>query len=153
MTLLRLSAAFDQHQQGFMDRMVFSGRLTSLPQISEFIAKSGERADMGSKAIYQVQLAVDEACTNIIEHGYGGENKGDIDCSVIIGQKDITIILRDKGKPFKMDKVPQPKLNVPLEELQPRGVGVFLMQQMMDEIKYERTTDAENVLTMIKRKP
>lgn len=132
--------------------MVFPGRLTSLPQISDFISETAERADFGNKAIYQVQLAVDEACTNIIEHGYGGEDKGDIDCSIIIGQQDITIVLRDRGKPFKMDKVPQPKLNVPLEELQSRGVGVFLMQQMMDEIKYERTTDSENVLTMVKRK-
>jgi len=135
-----------------MDRMVFPGRLTSLPQICEFIAETAERANFGNKAIYQMQLAVDEACTNIIEHGYGGEDKGDIDCSVILGQQDITIILRDRGKPFKMEKVPQPKLNVPLEELQPRGVGVFLMQQMMDEIRYERTFDSENVLTMVKRK-
>jgi serine/threonine-protein kinase RsbW len=133
--------------------MVFPGRLTSLAQISDFISETAERADFGNKAIYQMQLAVDEACTNIIEHGYGGEDRGDIDCSVIIGQQDITIILRDRGKPFKMDKIPQPKLNVPLEELQPRGVGVYLMQQMMDEIKYERTTNAENVLTMVKRKP
>ena len=132
--------------------MVFPGRLTSLPQISDFISETAERADFGSKAIYQMQLAVDEACTNIIEHGYGGDDRGDIDCSVIIGQQDVTIILRDRGKTFKMDQVPQPKLNVPLEELQPRGVGVFLMQQMMDEIKYERTNDAENVLSMVKRK-
>ena len=132
--------------------MVFPGRLTSLPQISDFISETAERADFGNKAIYQMQLAVDEACTNIIEHGYGGDDRGDIDCSVSIGQQEITIVLRDRGKPFNMDKVPQPKLNVPLEELQPRGVGVFLMQQMMDEIKYERTNDAENVLTMVKRK-
>jgi anti-sigma regulatory factor (Ser/Thr protein kinase) len=97
-------------------------------------------------------LALDEACTNIIEHGYGGEGKGDIECSVESTGEGIKITLKDKGKPFAPDQIPEPNLKVDLEDLKSRGLGLYLMKNLMDEIDYHFENGAGNTLIMLKRK-
>ncbi|MBL6983646.1 MAG: ATP-binding protein, partial [Anaerolineales bacterium] len=101
--------------------------------------------------VYSVQLAVDEACTNIIEHGYGGEGRGDIVCSCDPTEEGILIVIKDWGQHFSPDEIAEPDFDVPLEKLQSRGAGLFLMRKVMDEIDFK--FDAEgNTLTMKKRK-
>jgi len=107
---------------------------------------------LSDKAVYAVQLAVDEACSNIIDHAYGGEDRGVMLCSVIVDAKGLTVILRDRGMPFNPQEIPDPQVDVPLEKLKPRGVGVFLMRKMVDEVRYEYSPEGGNVLTLIKRR-
>ncbi len=137
---------------GSMETVKVPGQFESLPKIGEFVAEAAKQAELDDKSIYQVQLAVDEACSNIIDHAYGGENRGDIECSVLVSDEGLTVILRDSGKPFYPEDVPKPRLDAPLEQLKSRGVGFYLMQKMMDEISYERTSESSNVLVMVKRK-
>jgi anti-sigma regulatory factor (Ser/Thr protein kinase) len=129
----------------------FSGVFANLANISNFVVENAEAAGLNEKAVYAVQLAVDEACTNIIEHAYGGEGKGDIwiKCEVRTGGLEVEI--RDKGKPFNPEKVPKPKVGIPLEEFGPRGAGVFLMRKLMDDVQFE-FFEKETVLRMMKRK-
>jgi len=134
-----------------MSTTTVSGRFKSLARISEFVSQFAEEAGLDETATYTVLVAVDEACTNIIEHAYGGEGRGDIQCACDVKDDTLTIILRDRGDPFDPASVPEPDFNVPLQELKFRGVGLVLMQKIMDEIKFTTTPDGENILTMIKR--
>ena len=59
----------------------FSGRFESLADIRKFVFQAASNAGFDEKEIYAVELAVDEACSNIIEHAYEGEGKGDIICT------------------------------------------------------------------------
>ena len=61
-----------------MPKKLFPGRYASLAEIGEFIGLAAQAAGFDSKDVYAIKLAVDEACTNIIEHGYGGEGIGKI---------------------------------------------------------------------------
>jgi serine/threonine-protein kinase RsbW len=135
-----------------METRSFPGRYDSLEKISQFVVQSAKQAGLDDRSIYAVELAVDEACSNIIDHAYAGEGKGDLVCSVIVGDGEVTIILNDYGKPFDPDKIPRPAINVPLENLKPRGVGFYLMSKMMDEIQYTSNKKDGNTLTMVKRK-
>lgn len=135
-----------------MSTTTFPGWYKSLARISEFVSQYALEAGLDETATYTVLVAVDEACTNIIEHAYGGEGRGDIKCTCDVKDDSLTIILRDWGDPFDPASVPEPDFNVPLQELQLRGVGLFLMQKIMDGINFSSTPDGENVLTMIKRK-
>lgn len=135
-----------------METVSFPGRFESLPQISEFVSHAARSAGLSEKAIYAVQLAVDEACSNIIDHAYGGEDKGSMECSVVVDDEGLTVILRDHGNPFDPQNIPNPQVNVPLENLKRRGVGVFLMRKMVDEVRYEHSPEGGNKLTLIKRK-
>lgn len=114
--------------------------------------KAALKAGLDDKAVYAVQLAVDEACSNIIDHAYGGEGVGELECSVAIQDDGLKVILRDQGRPFDPKKIPPPKIEIPLEELKPRGVGYFLMTKMMDRIDYRYSNKEGNVLTMFKRR-
>jgi len=135
-----------------MSTTTFPGRYKSLARISEFVSQFAEEAGLDETATYTVLVAVDEACSNIIEHAYGGEGRGDIKCTCDVKDDSLTIILRDWGDPFDPASVPEPDFNVPLQELKLRGVGLVLMQKIMNEIIFSSTPDGENVLIMIKRR-
>ncbi len=130
----------------------FAGRYDSLAAIGGFVAKAAEAAGLDSPAVQAVELAVDEACTNIIDHAYGGEGRGDIEVTYRTNGNGLTVILRDHGEPFDLDLVPQPDLQAPLTDRNGGGLGLHFIRELMDEVRFEFTQDSGNVLTMIKRK-
>ena len=135
-----------------MRTAVFPGKFNSLAKIGAFVVQAAKEAGLDEKATYAVELAVDEACSNIIEHAYGGEGKGEISCSCQITANGLTIVLKDQGRPFKPDKVPSPNVKVPLNKLNPRGAGLYLIRNMMDDVQFKFSKDEGNVLTMSKNK-
>lgn len=130
----------------------FPGNYDNLEKISAMVEQAAQQAGLDDSACYAVQLAVDEACSNIIEHSYGGEGRGEIQCSTFIHQDDLTVVLRDFGTPFNPDSVPVPNLNQPIEEFEEQGLGLYWMRKLMDEVRFEFTPDKGNVLTLVKRK-
>jgi serine/threonine-protein kinase RsbW len=135
-----------------MYKATFPGRFKSLAEISDFVSQAIQEIGFDDMTAYSILVAVDEACTNIIEHAYGGEGQGDIECVCDISEGSLKITLRDRGEPFDPSAVPEPDFSVPLQELEFRGAGLILIQKIMDEISYISTADGENVLTLIKRK-
>jgi serine/threonine-protein kinase RsbW len=130
----------------------FPARLDSLAAIGEFVTRAAEAAGLDARAVYAVQLAVEEACSNIIEHAYGGEGRGDIECTCMISNNGLTVVLRDYGRPFNPASVPKPDLYASLEDRNAGGLGFYLIHQLMDQVRFEFTPDSGNVLTMVKRK-
>jgi serine/threonine-protein kinase RsbW len=130
----------------------FPGQFESLAAISEFVTSAAEVTGLDARATYAVQLAVDEACSNIIEHAYQGEGRGSIQCTCHIGEEGLTIVLRDYGRPFDPDKVPVPNVDACLSERTGGGLGLYFMRQLMDVVHFELTPNLGNVLTMVKRK-
>jgi serine/threonine-protein kinase RsbW len=128
----------------------FSCSLNNLEDICDYITHCADKAGLNESETYAVQLAVDEATTNIIEHGYGEEcaNRIDIACEVI--EDGLKIVIYDDAEPFNPISVPDPEINVSLDEIKPRGLGIYLMRRMMDEIHYQSSPDKGNILTMIK---
>jgi serine/threonine-protein kinase RsbW len=118
----------------------------------DYVTHCAEEAGLNETEVYAVQLAVDEATTNIIEHGYGQECPSRIDITCDIQEDGLKVVIYDDAEPFNPESVPEPETNVSLEELKPRGLGIFLMRQMMDEVHYQSSPDKGNILTMIKHK-
>ena len=100
--------------------------------------------------ICAVEMAVDEACSNIIEHAYEGMETGDIEITCDEDDQDITVILRDHGQPFDITTVPIPDISTSLEDRQVGGLGIFLMRTLMDNVRYERLGNSGNVLTLVR---
>ena len=130
----------------------FAGRYASLAAIGQFIAEAAEAAGFAAPAVHEVELAVDEACSNIIEHAYGSEGRGDIEVTYRINDKGLTVILRDRGHPFDPNSVAAPDLEAPLEERNGGGLGLHFMRHLMDEVRFDFTSNSGNVLTMFKRR-
>jgi serine/threonine-protein kinase RsbW len=134
-----------------MLKVSFPGRYESLSKIAEIVHQATQELGLDSCAAYGVETAVDEACSNIIEHAYGGENKGEIYFSYDIKGNELSIILKDRGKRFIPEQAPKPNLHAPLKERQEHGLGLHFIYQWMDEVHFD-FINGLNVLTMIKRK-
>lgn len=130
----------------------FPGEFDSLAAIGEFVTLAAHDAGLDERAVYAVQMAVDEACSNIIEHAYGGEGRGSIECTCRVDAEGLTVILRDCGCFFDPTQVPDPNLEASLEERSGGGLGLYFMRRLMDEVHFESTPDSGNLLTLVKRK-
>ena len=130
----------------------FPGRFDSLAVISEFVTHAAEQGGLNARAVYAVQMAVDEACSNIIEHAYGGEDRGEIECTCRVSDDGLTVMLRDHGRSFDPTNVPDPDLHASLQERSGGGLGLYFMRQLMDDVRFEFTPESGNLLTMVKRK-
>jgi serine/threonine-protein kinase RsbW len=130
----------------------FPGNYKSLAKISHFVEQAIKQAGLNARDAYSVKLAIDEACCNIIDHAYGGEDKGDIECFWRVEADCLHIELRDHGNPFNPENVPSPQFDVPLENLKERGAGFYLMKKLMDSVDYQYKTETGNLMTLEKRK-
>ena len=127
----------------------------NLDIVRDYIGRIAEDCGLSLKDTYAVQLAVDEACTNVIEHAYGGECDKSIELYCEVTPEALIIRLHDHGEPFNPLDVPQPNFEAPIEERDNGGLGLYLMRQLMDEIRFSFLPGeavSDNTLTMIKKR-
>lgn len=129
----------------------FPAKFEYLDEIRDFVAEVARRGGFKEKEIYSLQLAADEAASNIIEHAYAGVNNGAIQISCEMDGDRIIITMKDQGKSFDPSRVKQPDVSADLSERQIGGLGVYLMRKIMDEVRYQTSADG-NTLLMTKRK-
>lgn len=130
----------------------FSASYKNLALISKFIVDIAVDAGFTSSDVYAIQTAIDEACSNIIDHAYGKEDIGDIEITVQESDDNLEIILVDQGEPFKPDEIPEPDITSPLELRKERGLGIFFMRKLMDKVSFEFSETKGNILTLVKHK-
>ena len=135
-----------------MQSVRFTAKFEFLDEIRVFVGDIARKGGFGDKDVYNIQLATDEAASNIIEHAYEGVTNGVLDLSCGMEKDAIKIILIDYGEPYDPSIVPIPDTKADLSERKIGGLGIFLMRKLMDEVHYEPRADKSNVLTMIKRK-
>jgi serine/threonine-protein kinase RsbW len=126
-------------------------KLENLSVIADFIGTVMMQLGI-EEGIRQVQIAVDEACTNIINYAYSG-GKGVISISCELQCNDFVVTIMDRGRPFDPGVVPAPDLETGLEERKIGGLGIYLMRNLMDEVVYKVDTQKGNMLIMRKKVP
>jgi len=123
----------------------------SLSVFRDFIEKAcKQHQSVDDQICYDLKLAVDEACTNIITHGYAEMNPGSIILSLEMDSNKAVVTITDFGHPFEPSEASAPDVEAGLEDLPMGGFGLFFIYQTMDEINYETTEDG-NRLTFIKQ--
>ncbi len=128
-----------------------SAELESLAVFRDFIEKvCKQHRSVDDQICYDLKLAVDEACTNIITHGYAGMNPGSIILSLEIAPNKAVVTITDFGHPFEPSEASLPDVEAGLKDRPMGGFGLFFIYQTMDEINYETTEDG-NRLTFIKQ--
>jgi len=135
-----------------MPNKTFPAQFEFLDEIRELVAQVAREGGFTEKEIYSLQLAADEAASNIIEHAYEGVSNADLYITCDVHGNAITITMRDTGKAFDPSKVKQPNIKADLSDRQIGGLGVYLMRKLMDEVRYESNSRTGNLLTMVKRK-
>lgn len=112
----------------------------------------GEHPDVDSQTCYDLKLAVEEACTNVIFHGYAGMNPGSIVLALEFDPGQVLVTLTDFGHPFEPYEPAAPDVEASLVDGLTHGFGLYVIYQTMDHIAYETAQDG-NHLTFLKRLP
>lgn len=133
-----------------MTTMLLCADLAQLGTIREFVAGASRDLDVDERIIPDLQLAVDEICSNVVRHGYGGQG-GRLEITVQAVAEGIQLIVRDWGAAFDPDAVAAPDVDAPLERRSLGGLGLFLVRQLMDEVRFEFHRERGNSVTMVKR--
>jgi len=125
--------------------------LENVPLAIHCVTHWAQWAGFDEQALYEIQLAVDEACANVADHAYLGEEPGEMEVSCNLEDQLFTIWVRDWGKGFDPESVLVPNVDAPLEERTLGGLGLFIVRQVMDEVQFSFDPEMGNELRMAKR--
>lgn len=128
-----------------------TNRLEEVPQMMASIEDICAEEGIDEMTLLGINLALEEAVVNVVNYAYPEGTVGDIEMEVNADEKAITFILRDHGKPFDPTAAKEVDITLPAEERQIGGLGIHLIRNYMDEVKYDYC-DGQNVLTLVKNK-
>jgi sigma-B regulation protein RsbU (phosphoserine phosphatase) len=99
---------------------------------------------------FKLRLSIEETVENVVQYAYK-DSIGWMEVETNLDEKGflLTVTLKDAGKKFNPLEMPDPDVNLPLEEREIGGLGIFLCKQFMDEVEYHYE-DGCNILTMKK---
>ncbi|MBM4464412.1 MAG: ATP-binding protein [Chloroflexi bacterium] len=127
-----------------------AAELKNLAEIRRFVEETASALGVDPAVIPGLLLAVDEAVSNIIAHGYQGRG-GIVEIEVSREEDALVIRLCDEAPPFDPTNLPPPDLTLPLDQRPIGGLGIHLIRQVMDEMTYCVTPQGGNELTLVKR--
>ena len=138
------------HEQGNNNAQVIEIKIPARPRYLKILrAAIGSLCEISgfcTDELNNIILAIDEACSNIIKHTYGGPSDNLILARIFIFPERMEVRLRDYGKKIDIEKIKPRKLT----EVRPGGLGVHFIKTVMDEVKYENHFDVGNQVTLIK---
>ena len=121
----------------------------SLEVFRNFITDCCARYEIPGEVVLDLKLAVDEACANIIEHGYKNMDPGSIILSFWIEPDRILVQITDFGQVFEPVAGLKPDVEAALDDDELGGFGLFLIYQSMDNVDYQVSVEG-NTLTFTK---
>lgn len=124
--------------------------LDTVAEVRQFVVEVGRDLGLTPDAMDALELAVEEACSNVCRHAYGG-HCGEIELTLERGEGSVEVVLRDWGAPFDPRAVRSPDLTATLEERSLGGLGLYLMQELMDRVEFQFDEKRGNTLTMVKQ--
>ena len=123
----------------------------NLELIREFVTKVAEKVGFPLDEVGKIELACDEACTNVIKHAYASNNgKQSLDILIKIDFDKFTLVVTDRGKGFNPKQIKMPDMDEYLAELKVGGLGIYLMKTLMDKVDYDMQPGKKNQVTMVK---
>jgi len=127
-----------------------SNDVDELQKLTTFIEEISEKVGLDDMQAMNLNLAMEEAVTNVVLYAYGEDEKGDIDIDCLCEENEMTFVITDKGKPFDPTQASDPDITLSAEERGIGGLGIFLVRKLMDSMTYERKNNC-NVLSLKKR--
>lgn len=131
-------------------RSCFAATAASLALIRAYVTDLAQRAGAAKVVVDDLEMAVDEAVTNVIEHGYQGISGGEVVVEVQVSHQAMTVVIADRGKAFDPSPHPAVDLEAQRAEFRTGGVGLFLIHSLVDAVAYERV-DGGNQIRLTKR--
>lgn len=130
--------------------LLVNASLDNLQEVRSFIDRAGASLGVVERALADLKLAVDEAVTNVVLHGYGNAG-GDVELHMRAEGDDVVISILDRAGCFDPDEVKAPRLDTPLHDRPAGGMGIFLIRQMTDQAEFLPRPGGGNEVRLVKR--
>ena len=122
----------------------------NLALVREFVNSIGAQAGLDERDLFQLTLAVDEACANVIEHAYGNDGTKEVLLTANFDDNSLEIRVEDTGVGFDPSGSEQKSLETLIAERSKGGLGLKLIQSVMDEVHYDIEPGRKNQLRLVK---
>jgi serine/threonine-protein kinase RsbW len=119
----------------------------------DFVAEIAKAVPMSARQVYDLELAVDEALTNVVEHACAGRADATVELSVSHAEDQFTILIIHDGAGFDPDSQPDVDLKSYIAERRVGGLGLYLIRKLMDEVEYSTGEDGLRRIRLMKRHP
>ena len=126
--------------------LVMRNDIQQIPTLAEWIDTLGLPKELNMP----INLAIEEAVSNVMLYAYPETNSGRVLVEAEKSAKQVTFVISDSGVAFDPTQQGEPDITQSAEERPIGGLGIFLVRQIMDEVKYERR-DEKNILTLVKK--
>lgn len=133
--------------------LVIPNKTKYLATVREAVCEVVKESAFPDKDMHRIILAVDEAVANIMEHAYENhepESELTINMALDADATKFEVIIRDSGKEFDPSDIETPNMEQHVAAGKRNGLGIFLMRQIMDEVKYTFVHGTKNELRMVK---
>ncbi|MBQ6079224.1 MAG: SpoIIE family protein phosphatase [Muribaculaceae bacterium] len=131
------------------ETITLSNDLKQVPELNGFVKSVGERLNLDPSLSSQLMLAVEEAVVNVMSYAYPIGTEGKIQVDARATEQNLKFIITDEGKAFDPTQGGNADITLDVEDRPIGGLGILLVQSLMDSINYERV-DGKNVLTLKK---
>ena len=129
--------------------LVLHNNISEIEKLAQFIEEFGDGAALAPDMVFQLNLVLEEAVSNIILYAYPEGVAGDITIVAASDGRELSFVVEDRGKEFDPTQVEDADVTLGAEEREIGGLGIFLVRQIMDSFEYKRTED-KNILTLKK---
>ena len=130
--------------------IILANNISEITRLYEFIEELGNDFSLSPDIVFNLNLVLEEAVVNIINYAYPKEEHQNIYLSARMHEGSIILVLTDTGKEFDPTAAPEADVTLSADDRQIGGLGIFLIRQIMNEVKYERI-EGKNVLTLEKK--
>ena len=132
----------------------------NLDNISAFVEEELENNDVDMKSSMQLTIALEEIYVNIAHYAYSktdadgkvipNTGTGPMKLSLDISDNQVMMTFEDQGMPYNPLEKADPDITLSAEERDIGGLGIYMVKQSMDDVKYEHR-DGKNILTLMKK--
>jgi serine/threonine-protein kinase RsbW len=129
------------------DRIRIEADLDALAAVRRFVRAKATESEAPPDCLDDLVQAVDEAVTNVVEHGYRGA-PGWVDVAVAFRGDDFVVTIEDAAPPFDPTVVAEPDLSVPPMARVPGGMGIHLIREATDAVDYRPRPGGGNILIL-----
>ena len=131
-------------------KLVLKNEISEIDTLAVFVRELGEELGLTSDLVFNLNLVLEEAVSNVILYAYPKDEQQEISLSANVSENNLVFVLTDSGKEFDPTQAPDADITLSAEERQIGGLGIFLIRQIMNQIEYQRI-DGKNVLTLGKK--
>lgn len=131
-------------------QLTLHNNVQQIELLAEYIDSIADEAGINPSLAMSLNLALEEAVTNVIMYAYPEGTDGTVDIITEANDGLLTFIIKDSGKAFDPTQKEDADVTLSAEERQIGGLGIFLVKQIMDTVNYQRI-DGQNILTLTKK--